>query len=302
SFEWSDEEMEINEEEKENGGRKSMDEDTLKELAQQHSIHQKELDRLNEVGSELKNALELRRRMEMCTIRGEIDIKLEVKVVTVFDGSMLVYLEVTSTIDWTLRDWDLLISFHPISPADSVPSLLPCSSSSYRIPPLPPSASHSILILPSSHPSQWPIVIRHFLVKQFTIRESSSYTLNVPLPPTLISHLSIAKETMEGRKSGQKSSIVLPTEFFDKFIKESLPLGMKSILNETICISTESTEEKKTRIDVYCTSSSLRQSIISSIECRSLLSYSLSCSSHSPILPVPSLQSLNSLFHSIFPN
>ncbi|GMR36367.1 hypothetical protein PMAYCL1PPCAC_06562, partial [Pristionchus mayeri] len=297
SFDWSDEEMEEKEEQKDEGKLKG---GTLKELTKQYEESTIEIDRLNRVGVEIKRALELRKKMEMCAVREDIGIKLDVKVVAVFDGSMLVYLEVISSLDWTLDGWDLLLTMHPISKPNQV---LPCSSSSYRIPPLVPSSSHSIHLLHPSDPSQWPTVIRPSLVKRFSLREKSSYILNIPLPSLLISHLLIFKSISETRKPGQKSSMILPTEFFTKFIKGPLPTGTGSIMNEIVLISTEELSDgNKTRIDIHSPSSSLRQLIISSLECISLISYPQYCPSFSPILPIPSLQSLSALFNSLFPN
>ncbi|GMS84143.1 hypothetical protein PENTCL1PPCAC_6318, partial [Pristionchus entomophagus] len=151
SLVWSDEEMEEKEE------STSLDEETLKELSNQYEVSKKEIDRLNLIGVEIKRALELRNKMEICAMRSDMGIILEVKIVSVFDGSMIVYLEVKSELDWVLEEWNLLLSMHPISKVDEV---LPCSSCSYHIPSLVPSSSQSFLVLQSSDSSQWPTVIR----------------------------------------------------------------------------------------------------------------------------------------------
>lgn len=40
------------------------------------------------------------------------------QIVTVFDESILVYLDVKSDLDWILEEWDLLLSMYPISKTD----------------------------------------------------------------------------------------------------------------------------------------------------------------------------------------
>lgn len=52
SFNWSDEEMEVNEEE--NDENKKLDLETINELAKQYEVSKKELDRLNQIGVEVR--------------------------------------------------------------------------------------------------------------------------------------------------------------------------------------------------------------------------------------------------------
>lgn len=51
SFDWSDEEMEVNE--GENDENTKLDVETINELAKQYEISKKELDRLNQIGVEV---------------------------------------------------------------------------------------------------------------------------------------------------------------------------------------------------------------------------------------------------------